>query len=116
MKLAIQKYLQRGKHYDSLGFEDNTSMDVSALQLATTQGKVPAAPCRWCGGPHYDASCVKGKGKRGVAGAGGGGSGKSPGPCWYCGQAHWSKMCTKGKGKGGVASAPMKAKGKGGVA
>eukprot|EP00972_Heterocapsa_arctica_P068876 10176811-Heterocapsa_arctica.AAC.1 len=76
MKLAIQKYWQKSKHYDSLGFVDNTSMDVTALQPATTQGKGFPRPCRWCGGPHYDASCVKGKGKGGAAGAGGGGSGK----------------------------------------
>eukprot|EP00972_Heterocapsa_arctica_P098649 14558923-Heterocapsa_arctica.AAC.1 len=62
-------------------------MDVTALQPATTSGKGLSRPCRWCGGPHYDTACVKGKGKGGAAGAGGG-PGKGPGTCWQCGGAH----------------------------
>eukprot|EP00972_Heterocapsa_arctica_P095471 14080729-Heterocapsa_arctica.AAC.1 len=79
MKVAIQKFLQKGRYYDASGFTDN--MDVSAL--------APANVGKLSGSAQSRLPLPQSRGKGALKGGGGrdGGRGKAGGakPCWKCG-------------------------------
>eukprot|EP00972_Heterocapsa_arctica_P079380 11699652-Heterocapsa_arctica.AAC.1 len=101
MKLAIQKFLQKGRYYDASGFTDCVDMDVSVLAPANVGMLNGSAQWR-SSQPQPGQGGGRDKGK---AGGKDGGRGKARGvrPCWKCGGAHLAWNCMKGSGKGGGA-------------
>eukprot|EP00972_Heterocapsa_arctica_P030297 4461014-Heterocapsa_arctica.AAC.1 len=61
MKLAIQKFLQKGRFYDASGFtQDGTDLDVSALAPASA-GK-PSGSAQWRSSPPQAGGRGRGSG------------------------------------------------------